>query len=323
MVQVLPLRGELEMINFLVVDDIKANIEVLELIIVDYMDDNNIEEENYKIFKAKNGEEAVSFVEKHTFDMIFLDILMPIMNGFKALNIIREMKIPTQPIIVMATALGDEATKEKEKKGGANAYVVKPFGSKTINKILDHYLKKIIDKTISHDDFFEFDDMDEDGHTIDNQHLIMEEFNNSHKKLSTEELLSEYDYLHDEIHLDLEEIDCIVMNKFNLEEDTLDLDLMKKDLLEFFGLFSSFLHQFSEFDELSNAILSLKELIIDVELKNLEDEDKELLGIYIKAIIMDLIDWKEHVFVAHDAGDVFYANASLLSSYIEVKKLLQ
>ena len=60
-----------------------------------------------------------------------------------------------------------------------------------------------------------------------------------------------------------------------------------------------------------------------MDIEHLEEDDKELLGIYIKSIIMDLLDWKEHVFIKHDAGDVFYANASLLNSYIEVKKLLQ
>ncbi len=310
------------MINFLVVDDVVANVEILELIIDDYMEDKNIDDDNYKIVTAKNGQEAVNLAGSNNFDMIFLDIMMPVMNGFDALNHVRKMKIERQPIIVMATALGDAVTKEKEKKGGANAYVVKPFGEKTIFMIMDHYLGKIIDHSIQDDDFFDFDDMDED-HAIDNQKVIMEEFNKSHKKLSSEDLLNEYDYLKDELYMDLEDIDCLIMNQFNLEEDTLDLDFMLKDIKEFFRLMSSFLYQFSEFEELSKAISSIEELISEVDLESLNEDDKELLGMYIKAIIMDLVDWKEHVFIKQDAGDVFYANASLLSSYIEVKKLLE
>jgi len=311
------------MINFLVVDDVITNIEILELIIDEYTEENDIDENDYKIFTAKNGQEALDYVEENSFDMIFLDIMMPVMNGFKALSAIRKMDLSKQPIIVMATALGDDITKEKEKQKGANAYVIKPFGEKTIFLIMNHYLKKIINNTIEEDDFFDFDDFDEEPHTIENQQVIMDKFNKSHIKLSTEELLKEYDYLLDEIYLDLEEIDCLIMNNFDLEDDTLDLDFMAKDIQEFFSLFSTFLHQFSEFDELSQAIYSLSELVTDLDTNNLEQEDKELLGIYIKAIIMDLIDWKEHVFVAHDAGDIFYANASVLNSYIEVKKLLE
>ena len=310
------------MINFLVVDDVIANVEILELIIDDYMEENEIDENSYTIFTANNGQEAVDLVEDNSFDMIFLDIMMPVMSGFIALGKIRNMDLSKQPIIVMATALDDTLTKKKEEKLGANAFVVKPFGEKTIFKIMNHYLRKILDQTIEDDDFFDFDD-DVELNTINNQQTIMEEFNQSHQKLSSEELLNEYDYLKDDIYMDLEEIDCLVMNSFNLDEDTLDLNFMKKDIQEFFQLFSSFLHQFSEFDELYKAISSLSELLTDLEIEELNEEDKELLGIYIKSIMMDLIDWKGHVFITHDAGDVFYANASLLNSYIEVKKLLQ
>jgi len=311
------------MINFLVVDDVIANVEILELIIEDYMEENNIDENNYIIFTANNGQEAVNLVSSNSFDMIFLDIMMPVMSGFIALGKIRKMDLSKQPIIVMATALDDTLTKKKEEKLGANAFVVKPFGEKTINKIMNHYLKKIINHTIQDDDFFDFDESEKESNTINNQQEIMENFNNSHIKLSSEEFLKEYDYLTDDIYMDLEEIDCLIMNSFNLDEDTLDLDYMKKYIQEFFELFSSFLHQFSEFDELYKAISSVSELIANLNIEELDDENKELLGIYIKAIMMDLIDWKGHVFITHDAGDVFYANASLLNSYIEVKKLLQ
>jgi len=311
------------MFNFLVVDDNDINIKILKLIIIEYMDENNIDENNFEILKAKDGQEAVLSVEENSFDIVFLDIMMPVMDGLCALSTIRKMDLEQQPIIVMATTLGDSLTKEKEREKGASAYVVRPFKKKTIYLILDYYLKKIIDNTIEDDDFFDFDEFEDELDTIDNQQIVMEEFNKSHQKLSTEELLKEYDYLKDDLYMDLEEIDCLIMNNFNLDEDTLDLDVMKKDIQDFFELFASFLHQFSEFDELSNAISSLREFMADLDDKKLNDEDKELLGIYLKAIIMDLVDWKEHVFVAHDAGDVFYANASLLSSYIEVKKLLQ
>jgi len=313
----------IKMFHFLLVDDNVMNVKILNLIIVDYMKENNIELGEYNIIKAQNGQEAVILAGDQTFDMIFLDIMMPVMNGFNALNIIRKMNLSKQPIIVMATALKDDITREKEKEKGANAYVVRPFGKKTITLILDHYLRKLIDDTFHHDDFFDFDDFGDDTHTIDNQDVVMDAFNNSHQKLSTEELLEEYDYLKDEIHMDLEEIDCLIMNNFSLEDDTLDLDCMVHNLQDFFGLFSSFLHQFSEFEELSKAIASVSELITNVDINSLDEENKEMLGIYMKAIIMDLLDWKEHVFIKHDAGDVFYANASLLNSYIEVKKLLQ
>lgn len=210
------------MFNFLVVDDVMNNVEILELMISDYMDEKDIDEDKYIIYTAANGKEAVSLVKEREFDMIFLDIMMPIMNGFGALTSIREMNLSKQPIIVMASALGDEVTKEKERKKGANAYVVKPFGKKTIFLMLDHYLEKIEKSNIEEDDFFEFDDLD-DTLTIENQDTIMHRFNESHEELSNEDFLIDYDYIMDEILLDLEEIDCLLMNHFNLEDDELDI----------------------------------------------------------------------------------------------------
>lgn len=312
------------MIKFLVVDDIVANIEILELAIVEYMEDHNIlEGSGYQIVTVKNGQEAIDAVEKDHFDMIFLDIMMPVMDGFTVLSRIRAMNLSAQPVIIMATALGDKLTKEEEKKRGANAYMVKPFGSQTIHLMLDHYLEKMIQHTTTEDDFFDFDDFDEGTDVLENQKEIMDKFNESHEALSTQDFLKEYDYLLEEIPLDLEEIDRVLMNKFNLDDDTLDLDASIGDIREFLGLISSFLHQFSEFGELDQAISSLVDLIRDLDTASLDANTKEMVGIYIKAIMMDLVDWKDHVFVDQDAGNVFYANASLLSSYIEVKTLLE
>jgi len=313
------------MFQFLLVDDNIINTKILDLIIVDYMNDNNIGVNNYNIIRVKDGQEAIILAGDYSFDMIFLDIMMPIMNGFNALNIIRKMNLPKQPIIVMATALKDDITREKEKEKGANAYVVRPFGKSTITLILNHYLRKIIDDTFHHEDFFDFDDFDDNGdqtQTIKNQDVVMDIFNNSHLQLSNEEIISEYNYLKDEIYMDLEEIDCLIMNSFSLGDDTLDLYPMIQDIHKFFELFSKFLRQFSEFEELSKVIISLRDLISNINIDNWNEEDIELIGIYIKSIIMDLLDWKEHVFIRQDAGNVFYANASLLNSYIEVKKLL-
>ena len=317
------------MINFLVVDDIVNNVEILELLISDYMEDNDIQEDNYMIYSAANGAEAVALTKENTFDMIFLDIMMPVMNGFGALSEIRQMDLPKQPIVVMATALGDAGTKEKERRKGANAYVVKPFGKKSISIILDHYMNKISNSTSNDEDFFdddffefdEFDDFDSEG-SIENQKEIMDKFNESHEELSNEDFLSDYDYLMDEIALDLEEIDCLLMNHFNLEDDDLDIQAQKEQIEELFSLISKLLHRFSEFDELSASIAALEELIYDLDVSKLSDEKKEEIGMYLKAIIMDINDWKEHVFVLQDTKNVFYANASLFSSYLEVKELI-
>ena len=313
------------MISILIADDIDINIEVLQLAIDEYMDDNNIDEDDYEIKGVKNGEEAVAAVEEQFFDIIFLDIMMPKLDGLNALSHIRELSLPKKPVVIMATALGDDYTKNSERERGANAYMVKPFSNKTVFLMLDHYLEKIEKDDIHEDDFFDFDDFDDDEAiaSLENQKTVMEEFNKTHKQLPTSEFLEDYNYLSEDIPLDLEEIDSLILDKFDLEEDTLDLNIYLNDIKHFFALMSRFLHQFSEFDELDNAIVSLEVMLEEIDINELTDKKIELLGRFMKAIIVDLFEWKENVFVTQNAVDVFYANASLLNSYIQIKNILE
>ena len=312
------------MISILIADDIDVNIEVLQLAIEEYMDDNDIEEDNYEIKSVKNGEEAVFAVEKQFFDIIFLDIMMPKLDGLNALSRIREISLLKKPVIIMATALGDKFTKDSERERGANAYMVKPFGNKTVSLMLDYYLKKIENNDIQEDDFFDFDDFDdEEVDSLENQKIVMEAFNESHKCLPAAKFLEDYDYLAEEIPLDLEEIDMLLFERFTIGEDNLDLNIYIDDIREFFTLMSRFIHQFSEFDELDNAIVSLSVMLDELDLKVFTDKKIEFLGRFINAIIIDIYEWKENIFVMQNAVDVFYANASLLNSYIHIKNIIK
>jgi len=85
---------------------------------------------------AVNGEEAVDIFkqawEKNApFDVLFLDIMMPKMDGREALRLIREWEITnkvTQEVnVVMSTALGDKTNVLSSFKEGAEYYLVKPI----------------------------------------------------------------------------------------------------------------------------------------------------------------------------------------------------
>lgn len=78
----------------------------------------------YQVSEAENGQQAVKLLQKQTFDLIFLDIMMPGMDGLEACEKIRDC---TDAPILFLTALYDEETKLKGYACGADDYVTKPF----------------------------------------------------------------------------------------------------------------------------------------------------------------------------------------------------
>jgi len=86
----------------------------------------NLVTEGYQVLKATNGQEAVDIVvEKHP-DLVLLDIMMPVLDGFGACERIREFS--NVPIIVV-TARGSENDRVRGLDLGADDYIVKPFSA--------------------------------------------------------------------------------------------------------------------------------------------------------------------------------------------------
>ncbi|MGL4791692.1 MAG: response regulator, partial [Anaerotignaceae bacterium] len=100
----------------LVVDDEKNIVDIIKF---------NLKKEGYEVITATNGEEAVIKVYSEEPDLILLDIMMPIMDGYEACKKIRE-KFETP--IIMLTARAEEVDKVLGLELGADDYVTKPFG---------------------------------------------------------------------------------------------------------------------------------------------------------------------------------------------------
>ena len=96
---------------------------------------------------AENGERAVEFMQYGNFDIILMDLQMPVMNGFDASKEIRKMADPKKsgvPIIALtASALFD--IKEQVYEAGMNDYVSKPFKPDDLLEKLNNYaLKRVM-----------------------------------------------------------------------------------------------------------------------------------------------------------------------------------
>ncbi len=103
--------------TILIVDDEPRYLRLMEA---------NLITEGYRVLQATNGQEAVDVVvEKHP-DLVFLDIMMPVLDGFGALERIREFSnVP----VIMVTARGSENDRVRGLDLGADDYIVKPFSA--------------------------------------------------------------------------------------------------------------------------------------------------------------------------------------------------
>jgi len=96
----------------------------------------------YEIEIAKNGAEAVELVEKQKFDVLFMDLLMPEMDGYQATSLIRAAG-HTLPIVALSADETDE-TRKAAFEAGMNDYLIKPTRVESIK----HLLIKLFSTTI-------------------------------------------------------------------------------------------------------------------------------------------------------------------------------
>ncbi|KPL68492.1 hypothetical protein SZ64_10470 [Erythrobacter sp. SG61-1L] len=104
------------MYNLLVVDDAER--------VRDFIREGLIAE-NYLVETAANGEQALALAQETDFDLIILDLMMPVMDGQTACRLLRERGDQTP--IMMLTARDGIGDKVQSLRGGADDYLVKPF----------------------------------------------------------------------------------------------------------------------------------------------------------------------------------------------------
>lgn len=93
---------------------------------------------------ASNGKEAVEAVESIPYDIVFMDISMPEMDGLTACSLIRANKeIPKQPVIIAMTANAMHGDRENYLKVGMDDYVSKPVNLDELKKVIEKWIEKI------------------------------------------------------------------------------------------------------------------------------------------------------------------------------------
>lgn len=91
-----------------------------------------MEHNGYQVKVAHNGEDALKYVGEFSPDLILLDVMLPLRNGFEVCQKIRENPSWQNVKIIMLTAKGREIEVTKGLALGADAYITKPFSTKDL-----------------------------------------------------------------------------------------------------------------------------------------------------------------------------------------------
>jgi len=114
----------------LVVDDEPRMIRFIRM---------NLELEGYQVTEARNGLQALEQVRQNLPDLVIMDVMMPEMDGFEALRMLRE--ISTVPVILL-TVKADEEDRIRGLELGADDYITKPFSPRELNSRVNAVLRR-------------------------------------------------------------------------------------------------------------------------------------------------------------------------------------
>ena len=168
------------MSRVLVVDDEKLIVKGIRF---------SLEQDNYQVDCAYDGEEALELAKANTYDIVLLDVMLPKLNGFEVCQQIREFSnVP----IIMLTAKGDDMDKILGLEYGADDYITKPFNILEVKARIKAIMRRLSPKKEAapknENLFLEVKDMklDLDGHRV---YIRDKEINLTSKEFELLELL--------------------------------------------------------------------------------------------------------------------------------------
>ena len=136
----LPNTSQRDTKRVLVVDDEPRMIGFIRM---------NLELEGHQVIEAHNGLEALDTVRTQLPDIVILDVMMPELDGFETLRMLREFSdIP----VIMLTAKGDENDKVYGLELGADDYITKPFGPRELSSRIKAVMRRWKNPSTSPDD---------------------------------------------------------------------------------------------------------------------------------------------------------------------------
>ncbi len=123
----------------LVVDDNKINLKVASKMLLEF---------NFDVDMANSGSECLNIIDQKKYDLIFMDIMMPEMNGVETMKKLKEKVDFNTPIIAL-TADAMNGAREKYLEDGFDEYIAKPISKRSLFDVLGKFLSN--DSNISDD----------------------------------------------------------------------------------------------------------------------------------------------------------------------------
>ena len=114
--------------KILIAEDNDSNFVLMSYILKKY----------YQFERARNGQEAVEMVDKNQYDIVLMDIKMPVMNGLEATKAIKE-KHPDLPILAL-TANAFDSDRQLAMDAGCNDFLSKPVSSEECLETIKRYI---------------------------------------------------------------------------------------------------------------------------------------------------------------------------------------
>jgi len=96
--------------------------DILRMLIMD-----TLEEKDYIVHEATDGQEALDFMEENEYDLLILDYMMPRFTGLELINHIRNTLNDQDAKILMLSAKSQQYEQDRVLKAGANFFISKPF----------------------------------------------------------------------------------------------------------------------------------------------------------------------------------------------------
>ena len=112
--------------KILIVDD-EAHIRMLIEQTLEELEDKGVE-----FLTAENGEIALDIIQKENPKLVFLDVMMPKMNGMEVCRRVKKELELNNVFIVLLTAKGQELDRQRGQEVGADVYMTKPFDPEII-----------------------------------------------------------------------------------------------------------------------------------------------------------------------------------------------
>jgi PAS domain S-box-containing protein len=126
--------GETFPLRILVAEDNELNLQLMGLM---------FQQLGFAFEVAKNGQEAVDKVREQEFDLVFMDVQMPVKNGMEATEEIRKMPGKESLVIIGLSANAFEDDQNKALEVGMNDYLTKPLRLAVLAEKLEHYYQKL------------------------------------------------------------------------------------------------------------------------------------------------------------------------------------